>query len=326
MKKLLVLMVALLLALTACAEKGADQEAGEDTSNNKEQITVEHALGTATFDEVPKNIVVLEWNYVEQLLALGIQPVGVADIDGFEKWVDIEAELNDDVIDVGTRTEPNLEEIAKLEPDAIITSATNHEKIQADLEKIAPTVFYNSTSEEATKNLYAHTLTTFKKTASLVQKEDEAEQAINDLDAKYEDAAKEIEAMDLPTKQFVFTQAFSSNNTPSFRLFTKNSMVSNVLENVGLENSITDNQDAPWGFTDANVEGLAKYEDAMFIHAVQEDDPLFENLEKNKAWNELQFVKENNMVDIGGDTWTFGGVLSAHTLVDNLLEALEEAQ
>ncbi|NGP46402.1 iron-siderophore ABC transporter substrate-binding protein [Bacillaceae bacterium SIJ1] len=325
MKKLLVLMLTFLLTLTACAEQGTDQTGTPDDQNkNEEQIAIEHALGTATFDDVPQTIVVLEWNYVEELLALGVQPAGVADIEGFEKWVDIEAELNDDVVDVGTRTEPNLEEIAKLEPDAIITIASSHEKIQAELETIAPTIFYDSTSEEATKDLYAYTFETFQKTASLVQKEAEAEQALNDLEAKYEEAAKDIEAMDLPTNTFVFTQAYSANNTPTFRLFTKNAMVSRVLEKAGLENAITDHQDAAWGFTDANVEGLAQYEDALLIHAVQEDDPLFENLESNKAWQELQFVKEGHMVDIGGDTWTFGGVLSAHTLVDNLLESLKE--
>ncbi len=32
----------------------------------------------------PTRIVALEWVYVENLLALGIQPVGVADIDGYK--------------------------------------------------------------------------------------------------------------------------------------------------------------------------------------------------------------------------------------------------
>ena len=101
-------------------------------------------------------------------------------------------------------------------------------------------------------------------------------------------------------------------------------MVSHVLEKVGLENVIKDHTDAAWGFIDANVEGVSNYEDVLFIHAVQSDDPLFDNLENNKAWGELAFVKNDQLYDIGGDTWTFGGVLSMETLVDNLVHALQK--
>ena len=55
------------------------------------------------------SVVVLEWYLLEQLLAAGIQPVGVADIEGFTTLVTIPLELSGDAIDVGTRQEPSLE-------------------------------------------------------------------------------------------------------------------------------------------------------------------------------------------------------------------------
>ncbi|MEK3886419.1 ABC transporter substrate-binding protein [Bacillus sp. FSL K6-3431] len=323
MRKLFILVIAMLFALTACAEKG---QVVKDDSGSKmdEKIEIKHALGTETFDKAPERVVALEWNYVEELLALDIQPVGVADIEGFNKWVKIDKQLDDDVVDVGTRQEPNLEEIAKLKPDAIITLANNHESIKNDLEKIAPTIFYDTTSKKASKDLYQTSIDSFKTTSKLLQKEKEAEEVISQLEDKYAKAKNEIEGLNLTTKNFVFTQAFTVNQAPSFRLFTKNSMVSHVLEKVGLENQITDNEDAEWGFIEANIEGVSKYQDSLFIHAVQKDDPLFENVKNNKAWNDFTFVKENHIYDIGGDTWTFGGVLSANTLVNNLLKALKQ--
>ena len=39
--------------------------------------------------KTPTRIVALEWVYVENLLALGIQPIGVADIGGYKRFVDI---------------------------------------------------------------------------------------------------------------------------------------------------------------------------------------------------------------------------------------------
>ncbi|WP_342514729.1 iron-siderophore ABC transporter substrate-binding protein [Sporosarcina sp. FSL K6-1522] len=323
MKKLLFLVVAMLVVLAGCAEKGkVDKEAKDSDADEKIEIT--HALGTATFDKAPERVVVLEWNYAEEVLALDIQPVGVADVEGFKKWVKIDKQLGDDVVDVGTRQEPNLEEIAKLNPDVIITLANNHGSIQKDLEKIAPTIFYDTTSKEATKDLYQTAMDSFKTTAKLLQKEQKADEVIQQLEEKYSTVKQEIVSLNLPTKKFLFTQAYTVNQAPTFRLFTKNSMVSHVLEKVGFENTITDHLDADWGFIEANIEGVSNYQDALFMHAVQEDDPLFDNMKNNKVWNDLTFVKDNQLYDIGGDTWTFGGVLSAETLVNNLLKAIKE--
>lgn len=323
MKKLFFLGCVLLLLLTACAQKKENTKEEGQSADNGQEIVIEHALGTSTFKEAPKRVVALEWNLVEELLALDVQPVGVADIEGFNKWVKISKSLDQNAVDVGTRQEPNLEEIAKLKPDVIL-SLVNHENIKAELEKIAPTVFYNTTTEEATKDLYLDTINSFERTAKLLNKEKEAETTIQQLEQKYSEAKKEIEQLNLPTKEFLFTQAYTMNQAPIFRLFTKNSMVSHVLEQVGLENVIKDQTEAEWGFFEANVEGVSKYQNAIFLHVVQKDDPLFDNMKNNKAWNELSFVKNNQLYDIGGDTWTFGGVLSAETLVDNLLKALKK--
>ena len=152
----------------------------------------------------------------------------------------------------------------------------------------------------------------------------QADEVIKQLEEKYAKAKQEIDSLNLPTKEFLFTQAYTVNQAPTFRLFTKNSMVSHVLEAVGLENTITDNLEADWGFIEANIEGVSNYQEAILIHAVQEDDPLFDNMKNNKVWNDLTFVKENQLYDIGGDTWTFGGVLSADNLVNNLLAAIKE--
>ena len=326
MKKFVFVLLALLLVLGGCAEKEGNVPKDSNRSEENEKIEITHALGTETFDQVPERIVVLEWNFAEELLALGIQPVGMADIQGFEKWVKISETVSDEVVDVGTRQEPNLEEIAKLNPDVIITLSNNHGAIQEQLSKIAPTIFYDTVSPEVTKDLYQNTFDSFKTTAKLLNKEAEAEQLIKRLDDKYAEATKAIEELNLPTKEFLFTQAYSVNQAPTFRLFTKNSMVSHVLEKVGLENVIKDHTDAAWGFIDANVEGVSNYEDVLFIHAVQSDDPLFDNLENNKAWGELAFVKNDQLYDIGGDTWTFGGVLSMETLVDNLVRCITKVR
>lgn len=69
-----------------------------------------------------QRIVALEWLPVELLLALGITPYGIADIPNYKLWVS-EPPLPDSVIDVGLRTEPNLELLTEMKPSFLLWSA-----------------------------------------------------------------------------------------------------------------------------------------------------------------------------------------------------------
>ena len=64
-------------------------------------------------------IVALEWLPVELMLALGITPYGVADIPNYNLWVN-EPKIPDSVIDIGLRTEPNLELLTQMKPSYLV--------------------------------------------------------------------------------------------------------------------------------------------------------------------------------------------------------------
>ncbi|MFD1205828.1 ABC transporter substrate-binding protein [Sporosarcina contaminans] len=326
MKKFWILLIASLFLLIGCMEK--KEELKENDKENKasttEEIEIEDADGVKTFDGPQEKVVALEWSLVEELLIAGVQPVGAADIENFNKWVTIEAKLDDSVVDVGGRLEPNMEEIGKLKPDVILAIKGRHEAIKSELEKIAPVVMYDNLSEEAISDQYAHAIETLTQTGKLVGKEAEVEKAVQSLEAKFKEAKKTLEEKNLQTKHFVFTQAFSVNQAPTFRIFTTNSIVSHVLENIGLTNKVLDDPDASSGMIETNVEGLVKYQEAMFIHTVQEDDPLFDNLKSNAAWNGLYFVQNNEMYDVGGGVWPFGSVQSMETLVEQVLASFDK--
>ncbi|MBM7542684.1 ABC transporter substrate-binding protein [Amphibacillus cookii] len=321
-KRLIIAILLFTLLLVGCMEQdtSTDAEATEDKTN--EEFVITDSLGEQTFEGAQERVVAIEWSIAEELLALGVQPAGVADVEGFNTWVTIDAQLDDTVVDVGLRTEPNIEEIAKLEPDVIIGVAGYQEAMVPELEKIAPVVLYETATEEVLEDLYANTLENLRTTAQLVGREQEAEQAIADLEERLAAAKENIEAADLPTTEFVFTQAFSVSDAPTFRLFTPNAMVSHVLEGMGLTNKIQDQDAVDYGFIEANVEGVSNYQEALFLHTVQKDDPLFDNLADNSAWNSLYFVENDAMYDIGAGVWTFGSVLSMETLIENVEEAL----
>lgn len=102
-------------------------------------------MGETEISGIPERVVVLEWTYAEHVLALGLQPVGVADIKTMNQWVNLgDHALSPDATDVGLRWEPNLEVIAQLEPDLIIGDADNNGPIYEDLSFIAPTLLFNA--------------------------------------------------------------------------------------------------------------------------------------------------------------------------------------
>ncbi|MFD1739223.1 ABC transporter substrate-binding protein [Bacillus salitolerans] len=332
---ILLLMLTLLFTLAACntnEEKATPNEnevKQETTENEKEEaadsITVEHVLGTATFEEAPKKVVVLEWVYAENLLALGVQPVGVADIEGYKAWVKVDAELSADVVDVGTRQEPNLEAIAQLQPDLIIAPKFRHEAIKAELEGIAPTLFFEPYPTDESISQYDEMVSTFQSIAKALDKEAEAENLLNGLNKKYEEAKASIEKASLSTNEFVLTQAYSSQQTPVLRVFTPNAMASVIFEKIGLKNAYVPENFEVYGFSQLNVEALPALEAANFFYVVQDNDNIFENqLKDNAVWKNLDFVKSNRMYPLGGDAWLFGGPLSAETVVDRVLAVVEQ--
>ncbi|QOR66393.1 iron-siderophore ABC transporter substrate-binding protein [Cytobacillus suaedae] len=343
MKKVLGLLLLLLFSFTlvACNQQAEDTKEGvkseetaksgdtskEEKSKEEETkaVTVDHVLGSVTLEETPKKVVVLEWVYAENLLALGVQPVGVADVEGFNSWVQIDAELSSDVVDVGTRQEPNLEAISQLQPDLIIAPKFRHEAIKAELETIAPTLFFEPYPTDETISQYDEMVSTFKTMATALGKDAEAKTVLADLDKKYEEAKASIEAAGLQTNKFVLTQAFSSQQVPVLRVFTPNAMASVILEKIGMKNAYASEKFEIYGFSQLNVEALPAVEQANFFYVVQDNDNIFENqLKDNAVWKNLDFVATDRMYPLGGDAWLFGGPLSAFTVVDRIVSSVEQ--
>jgi iron complex transport system substrate-binding protein len=142
MYKRLITFITLMLAIVGMSMAQSDNEATFP-------ITIEHDFGSTTITAPAQRIVVLEWVYAENLLALGVMPVGMADIDGYNNWVKIEPQLDETVVDVGTRQEPNLEVIAELQPDLIIAPSFRVSANYEALSAIAPTITFNSYPTDA---------------------------------------------------------------------------------------------------------------------------------------------------------------------------------
>ncbi|SFM04360.1 ABC transporter substrate-binding protein [Salibacterium qingdaonense] len=320
--------VVIVLTLAACGNSGSSSNTGsgdeeKESSDNNHSITVTDAAGEKQLDGIPQNIVVLEWTYVEDLLALGVNPAGVADIKGYQNYVNIEPELPEDVQDVGTRPEPSLEKIAKLNPDLIITTMTNHKDISGELNDIAPTLMFQPYPEKGGQTQYEEMETTFNTIAKAVGKQDKAKQVLSNLDQRYDELKTRLSDAGLTGTDILLSQTFSSNETATLRLFTDNAMIMEILNKIGLKNAYEASTFQAYGFATSTVEDLAPYQNSNFMHITQEDDNVIKNqLAGNAVWENLDFVEQDRIYALPGNTWTFGGPLSAEVFAEEAVKAL----
>lgn len=136
----------LLLPLTACGT--ADDAPGSDAASQAEDgafpVTVEHEFGSTTIEEEPTRVVTLGVTDADAVLALGLVPVGNTGYTFYESglgpWTD-ELVGDAELTRIDSDSEPNIEQVASLEPDLIIgVSAGFDDSTYETLSQIAPVV------------------------------------------------------------------------------------------------------------------------------------------------------------------------------------------
>lgn len=313
----------------ADAGDDATDDAGGDASDDADEVgsvTLAGSNGDVDLEAPAERIVALEWTYVEDLLALGVQPVGVADREGYETWVDVEPELDDDVADVGTRQEPSLESIAALDPDLIIGAEFRHEPIIDQLEAIAPTVLFDPyPAPDGDLTQFTEMTETFTTIATAANRTDEAEQVLSDVEATFDDITAELDEADLAGQGIAMAQGFTSEEAPTIRMFTENAMAVEIVTRLGLTNAWP-GEPEPYGFNTVDAETLTRIDDdAFFLYVAQDDDNIFTGaLADNPVWQDLDFVQADRVRALGPDTWLFGGPLSAEVLARDIADALTD--
>ncbi|WP_164703353.1 ABC transporter substrate-binding protein [Modestobacter sp. KNN46-3] len=144
--RLLTTAVVTAMALSACGSDAEEPSATADQeSDGPATRSVTHVLGTTEVPVDPQRVVTLDTPHLDTALALDITPVGSVHSDvatGFPEYL---GERTEGIEPVGTIEEPNLESIAALEPDLILSSSVRHEDIYDELSQIAPTVFTDYT-------------------------------------------------------------------------------------------------------------------------------------------------------------------------------------
>ncbi|MBC7270837.1 MAG: iron-siderophore ABC transporter substrate-binding protein [Streptomyces sp.] len=308
------------LALAAC---GTTENTGTTSDKGTEGITLTDASGAeVTLDGPAEKVVGTEWNVVESLVSLGVDPVGVADVKGYTTW-DTSAPLNNDPKDIGTRGEPSMDTIAALNPDLVVATTDLPAAAVKQLRKIAPVLQVRSADA-------ADQIGRMKENLDLIAEAtgttEEATKVKAAFDTKVEEGRKALADAGLDGAGIAFADGYVMSNQVSIRPYTSGSLIGDVNEAIGLKNAWTIEGDESYGLGATDVEGLTELGDVQFAYIGSDgdgaSDPFGKELADNSVWKSLTFVKKGNVHRLPDGIWMFGGPESMSAYVDAVVDAL----
>lgn len=309
------------LALSAC---GTTEPATDDAKKGAQPINLTDATGEQVkLDGPAKNVVGTEWNVVESLVSLGVEPTGVADVKGYKTW-DSAAPLKNTPKDIGTRGEPSMDTVASLKPDLIVATTDLPAGAVKQLRKVAPVLAVRPADAKDPIGQMTENLDLIAEATGTTQQSSKLKK---DFEAKLAEGKKKLADAGLAGADYAFADGYVTSNQVSIRPFTDGSLIGAVNEKLGLKNAWTVKGDKSYGLGATDVEGLTKLPgDVEFAYIGSDGDktstPFTGVLAKDKVWTSLPFVKKDNVHRLPDGIWMFGGPASMNNYVDSVVDAL----
>lgn len=317
------LMAAFVLMLAGCgggstsegSSEGAQSEPAAEESVARD---VTHAMGTTTIEGTPERIVTLYQGATDSAVEMGVTPVGVV-----ESWLEqpmyhyLKEDLGDVTI-VGQETQPNLEEIAKLEPDLIIGSKLRHEEIYEQLSQIAPTVMHETVFDfKGTVELMGDAMNQTDKSAELLA-------AWEERVADFQGKASEKLGGEWPMSAAVLN--FRADHA---RVYVTG-FAGSILTELGFE--------GPQNLSDPSLdvvqltdkEAISQMNADSFYIFMEDDAAVkktYEEWTSHPLWAGLDAVKADKVYTVDEVIWNMGGgIRAANLMLDDLYDRFELEQ
>lgn len=278
---------------------------GTDAAPGEFPRKVRHAMGETRIERSPARVVTLDTGELDSMVELGIKPVGVVDYgaDGLPAYFDPKEIEGVQVI--GTIDEPNLEAIARLRPDLIVSSKLRHEKLYGQLSQIAPTVFAERPGVAWKRNfqLFSQAVGREKEAAETVRRYEQRVAALND-------------ELPVPRPAVSVTRIMADGN---IRLYQRANFLGLLLTDLGFPRPESQNVDD--FAAEVSLEELDRADGDAIILAVfdatknNHDDTVL----ASPVWKQLSAVKAGTVHTVDDQTWIGGiGYHAAFAVMDQL--------
>lgn len=276
------------------------------------EIRIQDSLGEQVFSETPIRVAALGWGLTESVIELGVTPVAVGDMKGYQEWVKRPA-IPASTEDLGVREEPNLEKLAELKPDVILVGA-GLKGIKSTLEKIAPVVLFDS--YQADHNNAEQVDKDFMTLATLLDKEAIAVNKLQQRDEAFKHLKAQLKQAFPNGLPKVATMRFA--NTTSAYVYGGNSMPQYALEALGIDNALTI-KNSQWGLEQKRLKFLRAVDQNILLYF----QPFYEEEKLNASplWKAMPFVQQGNVASVES-TWTYGSSMSLQYLAEAMTDSL----
>ncbi|MGM0523944.1 MAG: ABC transporter substrate-binding protein [Bacillota bacterium] len=291
MKKLLSIFIffTALILFAGCntaEDTNSDNQTDADTAEDtNETFTYESEAGPVDVPTNPERVVVLS-AYAGNVLSLDVNLVGV------DAWSKNSVILKDQLEDVATVSEDNLEGIIALNPDLIIALSTV--KNYDQLSEIAPTVTYTWAK--------LNYLDQHIEIGKLLNKETEATAWVEDFKSRATDLGEEIKAEIGEEATVSVIEAFGKDLYVYGNNWARGTEI--LYQTMGLNMPEKVKEDAlEAGYYTLSQEVLADYAgDYLILSKYQDADTAFEETETFKS---IPAVQNNRVFEMQGDGASF---------------------
>ncbi|AUX92442.1 Fe(3+)-hydroxamate ABC transporter substrate-binding protein FhuD [Mixta gaviniae] len=259
-----------------------------------------------------RRIVALEWLPIELMMALGVVPMAAAELFNYRDWVG-EPQLPASVIDVGLRTEPNLELLTQLQPSLILYSSGYGPSPEV-LSRIAPSQGFAFNSGDGKPLSSAR-----RSLMQLAQRIDKVPQAQAHL-AMFDRFMADMRVRLAPYAARPLLLMSLIDNRHAI-VFGQGSLFLEALQQLGLQ-SAWQGETNFWGSAIIGIERLAAVHNAEAICFSHGDDALMAQIGATELWQSLPFVRQQRFRRVP-TVWFYGATLSVMEFCRTLDRSLE---
>ncbi len=290
--------LAAVLLVSACGGPGSGAESGTRP--------VTHAMGVTAVPDQAKRVVVLDTQELDAAVSLGVTPVGATRASASEELPSFLAGKvpPGSITTVGTIQDPDLEAIAALEPDLILSSKLRHERIHPQLQAIAPTVLSERTGDAWKDNLLLY--------GDALGRVPEAQRLLAAYRARAADLGRRLNAPQT-------TVSVVRQTSEDLRLYGPRSFVGSVLADAGFARPDSV-RNAPKTFVEIGPEQVTQADADVVYATVYGDVP---KVSTSPLWRSLRAVQAGRAFEVSDDHWMLAiGPTGANLILDDLTRTL----
>lgn len=271
------------------------------------------ALAAPASATAPLNrVVALDWGLVQTLLALGLTPAASAENQLYRSSVR-EPSLPASVLELGLRSEPNLELLQELQPQLILLGG-DQAVLQSRLASLATSEVFETVDQGSPCEQVAQ-LT--REVARRIGRADAAEAYLQQAWATLASARERCAGVGSAPLQVI-----SVINERRAMVFGRNSLFDDVLVRLGHRNAWLGTTNG-WGFATVGFEQLAEQADARLVY-FNATPGLEQRLAANPLWRNLPSVRRGQALKLP-EVLFYGAMPSAVSFAEELSTRLLEA-